>query len=389
MSNVEKVLKIRLRSSDSIADLLDFLNKTKSKKILFICPKNYPALAEVSVIKNVQSTAKELEKEVIFITLQKWLRDIIQFQGTEVYAKCPTEYLDLEPQTLGDLSEKVLAQKNESIAMDLDLTSRPISKSSDNSKPSFSTQKIQKAEHKPIRGIFFFIFLILILGLGAVLYWISPRAEITLKPKISIIPTIQNVIIALDNAQIPETEKSLPVVNGIFVKQEVSGTETFPSTEMTHDITNAHGRVTLFNETSKPKFFIPSRLSTDDGIIFRFQKEITVPPKQDDKPGSLQIEIIADEYDEKGNPIGEHGNVKAETEFFFPALRTETRELYYAKANLGPMVGGSTLTHYFINREDFESAKNILTEIFKTRAIENLEIKLANQSKREGKNTFF
>ena len=37
------------------------------------------------------------------------------------------------------------------------------------------------------------------------------------------------------------------------------------------------------------------------------------------------------------------------TELIFPALRSESRELYYARANKGPLVGGSTLIHYFID----------------------------------------
>ena len=375
-----ETLKIRLSSGNTTADILNFLKKTTAKEVLFVCPRNYPVLAEVSVLKKIKSTAEKLEIKISFVTLQKWIRDIIHHQNLTVHPKCPQKFLELEAKTLDDFSGRIFAQKN--------IATGEISKSNKSKEktppPEFSMHRITEAE-KSSRGTFFFVFLFLCLLLVGVLLWVSPRAEITIKPKISAVPITQNIIISLPDARIPEEEINLPKIQGIYVETEVAGTETFPSTERTYDLTNARGRVTLFNETDEPKFLIPSRLSTDDGIIFRTQKNITIPAKQGDQPGSIAVQVVADEYDSKGNPIGDRGNVEAGVEFFFPALRAASRDLYYAKANMGPMFGGSTLTHYFINSADFEAAAGILEDVFRTRAIEKLQAEMTARSVREEK----
>jgi hypothetical protein len=143
--------------------------------------------------------------------------------------------------------------------------------------------------------------------------------------------------------------------------------------------------VTLFNETNKPKFLVPSRLSTPDGLIYRFKNEVTIPAKKGDKAGEKVVEIFADEYDEKGNPIGYRGNIIAGTELFFPAFRENLRELYYAKANKGPLIGGSTLTHYVVTPEDEGKSANFLEEVLQGQAIINLKKENEARSRREKK----
>ncbi len=383
MDSSDEIVKIQLKQKNTLADILKAIQTSKTSKLVFCCPRNFPLLAEIANLKKIKSTAEKAEKKVSFITLQKWVRDIIISQGIEVSAKCPEKLLDLETSDLDDFLGKVFAEKNTGF----EEQSGALEKKQNTPPPEFSMQKI--AGEKSFRGLFFFGFLVLILLLIGILLWISPRATITIKPKISAVPITQNIIVALPEATIPEEEENLPTVSGIFVETEVAGNETFPSTERTYDLTNARGRVTLFNETTEPKFLIPSRLSTDEGAIFRFNREVTIPPKQGDKPGTIQVEIVADEYDTKGNPIGERGNIEAGTEFFFPALRADSRELYYAKANQGPLVGGSTLTHYFINEKDFESAQEIMHDIFRTRAIEKLRKEMNERSMREGKKYVF
>ena len=219
--------------------------------------------------------------------------------------------------------------------------------------------------------IFFILILILFL-LGGIILWVTPKAKITVKPKLSPIPVIQNVIISLPNSEIPETDEDLPTVSGVFIGSRISGTETFTASGRRYDIEPAHGKVTLFNETNKPKFLVPSRLSTEDGLIFRFKKEVTIPAKKNGKAGQKVVEIFADKLDTKENPIGYRGNIIAGTELYFPAFREELRELYYAKANKGPLVGGSTLTHYIVKEDDEEKSAKYLQDILQGKAIINL-----------------
>jgi len=115
------------------------------------------------------------------------------------------------------------------------------------------------------------------------------------------------------------------------------------------------------------------------------QNEVTIPPKADGVAGKISVGVVADEYDENEKPIGQRGNLEAGTDLFLPGLRQESRELYYAKANQGPLVGGSTLTTYFVTEEDGELAKPLLTGSLRIQAVDALKTELARRSDREAK----
>ena len=386
MEESKKNIKIRLKPSNTVDEILVFLKTCDFEKVIFLCPHNYPLLAEVTSIKKIKSCINEYKKEVVFVTMQKWIRDLLHSKGVTVEAKCSEDFLELKAVSLGDLGGKVKAKKNkQSDILDTDIFKKK--KDKESLPMEFSTHKIspEKEERKSMRSFFFFGFLIIIILLGGLLFWISPRASIIIKPKIAITPVTQNIIVRLVDGEIPLAEQHLPSVQGVYIETEVKGTETFPSTERTYDITNSRGMITLFNETSKAKYLVPSRLSNDDGVIFRFKKNITIPPRDADSPGILQVEVVADEYDAEGRPVGERGNISPGEDLFFPALRSDLRELYYGRTNLGALVGGSTLTHYFISEADFEAAEKLLEEIFRTRAVEKLRKEIDGRSKREKK----
>ncbi len=130
---------------------------------------------------------------------------------------------------------------------------------------------------------------------------------------------------------------------------------------------------------------MPSRLQAPNGAIFRFLEAVEIPPRSTEGPGRQSVQVVADEYDEEKKPIGDRGNIDAGTELFFPALRPESRELWYAKANLGPLVGGSTLTHYFLQDNEFERVQEVLIETLRVRAVDQLRAEIANRSLREKK----
>lgn len=252
--------------------------------------------------------------------------------------------------------------------------------------PKFSTRRIENTHgESSARGKIFFIFFGVVIFLLSVWLWLAPSAKITIKSRVSPIPVTQNFLISMPSSEIPEDSQTLPQMSGIYVQTEVRETEVVPATGRRYDITDAKGKVTLYNETTQPKFLLPSRLESPEGVIVRFDQEVIIPPHDGNKAGSVVIEVRADPLDEDGDPIGDKGNLLAGTEFVFPALREESRELYYAKANKGPLVGGSTLTHYFVREEDKDLSQASLFEVFKIRGVDRLREEVTNRSNREGK----
>ncbi len=387
---MEKI-KIRLSKINIIKEVLGILTQAEiPRKIIFSCKGNIPLLADTRALKRIKEVAEKNDKEVEFISSQKFIRDILKNADFNVYSKCPADYEDLEEKPLEDVYvPQKLPPKNKpsykNPAKNEETAENPAKNEEVLEKP-FEKHKIHNPGRKKTSRSKIFFILLLILGLlGGILLWITPHARIVVKPKLSPIPVIQNVLITLPDAEIDEADEELPKVAGVFISSQIEGKESFTASGRRYDIENAHGKITLFNETNKPKFLVPSRLSTKDGLIFRFQKKVTIPAKKGDKPGEKVVEIIADKVDENGFPIGYRGNIPAGTELFFPALRPELRELYYAKANKGPLVGGSTLTHYIVDETDEEKSAKLLEEVLQTKAVENLKKENQARSRREGK----
>ena len=113
---------------------------------------------------------------------------------------------------------------------------------------------------------------------------------------------------------------------------------------------NARGIVTVVNTRSSPWQLLPkTRFQNTDGLVFRVTNAITVPAS-----GSLDAEVIADEFDAFNQPIGARGNILP-TRFFLPGLSPDNQKLLYATSK-APMTGGQTLVKKQISEDDIKAA---------------------------------
>ena len=383
---IDKYIKIELKNGNTPRQVLDFLEATKIPNICFLLPRDFLVITEENFLKQLRHKILEQQKEVVFVTPKRYFQEVLGTKKIPVQGYEPEVFEDIPPKTFAELDGKIMAKKNVFAAKKIDFSP----KAQAYARPKFSTKKIENLTHeKSLRGLYFFLFLFVIGGLSGLFLFISPRAEVVVKPKISIVETTQNIIIGLPEALFEEADEFLPSVPGILVETEIEEAQTFPSTDRSYELTNAYGQLSIYNETNEPKFLLPSRLKTEDGIVVRTQSEVIVPPRKDGKPGKTSVEVVADEYDERENPIGTRGNLDPDTELFFPALRSEIRGLYYAKTDLGPLVGGSTLTHHFVAENDFVVAKELLGDSFRIQATENLKLELQQRSNRENKQYIF
>ena len=383
MGEPNKTIKIRLKEGDKPGEVLAWLKENSLAEVCFLLERDFLVVTESSFIQRLQGLIKSRTGEVYFVTKKPYFQTVLSQHKLRVQGYEPEHFAEVPAQTFSELQGKVAAAKNAFEKKSIEF--KPKIQTS-GSRPQFSTRKIENLTHeKSLRGIYFFVFLLLIAILGLLFFWVSPRAEIVIKPRINTTEVTQNIVVGLPGALFDETDENLPKVGGIRVQTEKSATQTFASTGREYDITNARGQITLFNETSEPKFLVPSRLKTDEGVIVRTQANVTIPARAEGKPGRISVEVVADAYDEEENPIGERGNIDAGTDLFFPALRRETRELYYGKANQGPLVGGSTLTTYFVTPDDHVLAEPLLSESLRIQAIDSLKTELERRSNREAK----
>lgn len=382
-----KIQKIRLKDGDTIADILKVFSLSDADKIVFGCPRNFALGSDITFLKKLKKTALENEKKVAFMVRQTFIKDSIEAQDIETFVDWKSiEGADGDPQNINDFFGNIEAKKNKKKTKIKSEEEKKEEKDEDI--PFFSSKRIENTGmESSLRSHVFFGFLFVLFLLGVLFYWISPSSTIWVKPKVSVIPFTQNMIVRVGDGQIPDEENILPSVDAIFVETEIEGEEVFPAGDLRYEVTNAKGKVTLFNETRKPKRLVPSRLQSPDGSIFRFKREVEIPPATDAGPGTLVVDIEADGFinEDPQKPIGSKGNIEAGTKLIFPALSEQLREQYYAKANKGPLVGGSTLTRYFVAQEDFDRASEVFLNVSRTQGIEQLSEEIKTRSAREGR----
>ena len=378
------VVKIKLSKSAALGEILQCIEQVEATKIVFVCASNLALLAEVAVIKKIKEQAEECAKELIFVSSQRFSRDTLKKYELVCFSAVPVEFKDLPFTTI----DQVLAPEQLTVD-DRSEDEHDAEEDEEGGKnfPQFELKRITRTPTVSRAQVFFF----LLVTVGFVLllnWWFAPKAIITMKSKIEAVPFIQNVIVVFPEHELPDENQDLPRVKGIFVRTQVEDEEVITAGGRRYDVTNARGKITLYNETTEEKYLVPSRLRASGGVIVRFKKPVTIPPRTEEGPGAIVVAVEADAYDEDERPIGGRGNISAGTEFTFPALRDELQELYYGRANKGPLVGGSTLTHYVVLEEDEESAKEVLLDSFRYRGIEALKEEVAKRSKREGGSQF-
>lgn len=122
---------------------------------------------------------------------------------------------------------------------------------------------------------------------------------------------------------------------------------------------NARGRLTVFNTEPKPWPLIPNtRFQTQEGVVFRINQYLTVPAGRAGQPGSLDVDVVADEIDAYGQTIGDRGNIQP-TKFFLPGLNVDNQKKIYAESKIA-FTGGATSVKKKASKEDILAATNKL-----------------------------
>ncbi len=388
-------LVLRLRPADTYLQIFRAMEDPEAKRLIFLFPRNGGQYSDLKFLKLLKTKADEEGKELLCITSRLLIHQILKTQSIPYDTRLKGADAELPVQTLPDYLGVQLAVPHSALAS----SARPARDTppaegehpanidpAEAEAPSlatalFSSQPITDAPPpKSIRGLVFFGLLGLISTLVLIILFIVPQATITVKPTLSAAPITQNFIVAFPESRVPSSEDLLPQIPGYYVQSQISGSEIYASTRSEYDIFNAVGKVTLYNETTRPKSFVPSRLQADTGEVFRFAETVTVPGATTEAPGAIVVDVIADAYDADGKVIGKRGNLEPDTKLFFPALSEDMRTLYYARADQGPFVQGDQLEKRFIQQADLDKAPESFLETFGIRGLEGLKANIRERA---------
>ncbi len=169
-------------------------------------------------------------------------------------------------------------------------------------------------------------------------------------------------------------ELGLNRIPGQLFNVEKNASQTFSATGEKEVAQKARGNIMVYNEygTTPQILVATTRFQTSDGLIFRTLKGITVPGTRVENgkiiPGSIAVEVIADKP-------GQAYNISA-TKFFIPAFNEKgdagRYEKIYGKSDKN-MSGGIVGKAKIVTEEDFNNAKQSLTEQVKKSVTESLK----------------
>ncbi len=182
------------------------------------------------------------------------------------------------------------------------------------------------------------LFLIVTVGmLSVVLYLATVKAEVRVE-------TVEEQVSAEFFGTVATEPQGNEDIPGALFVETIEETRVFEvSGEGTEVPANAHGIVTLFNETgSAQPLVVTTRLLSEDGVLFRIVEGVTVPAQ-----GSVQVEARAD-------VIGRGGEI-APARFTIPGLSASKQEVIYATSD-SKMIGGLEVRRV-VTAEDLEASQ--------------------------------
>jgi len=225
----------------------------------------------------------------------------------------------------------------------------------------------------PNKKLLFFMSFLALCVLFVVGYFVLPKATIMVQPKMEPISYTTTVTLLDVNRYggLLNDGKKLKMIGSYPIEVRESITDEAVATGKSFIGQRSTGKIRVRNKVARTWDFIKNtRFSTQDGIVFRSVSAVILPPSAE-----VIIEVIADEYDVDGNPIGSRGNVK-DVEFFVPGLGTMSPSYVDGIAE-GEFVGGTDEFETVVMKGDIKVAKELvvekLFEIAEQKVVERIE----------------
>lgn len=409
-TSVKKVLYLEI--DDEITTIYDRLKHLKVKNIYIVVPKRALIFQSIVNLKILKRTAEELEKNIFIITndpngihLSKKIGLIVydKLEGHEHPSLVSGKFLedqDITPlkasiNTLDDELPTKRTEKKLSIGELVQrhkekfpfFTRRPPAPKSKSSAEKKKEDKGKLVLVAPNRQALISLIIVSMIILLAIVYIALPGATITLTPEAKILPATVNVTLAdieLNRAELDTNP--FHIIPSYTTTKTIKKVLTYQATGAEFKGKNANGIVTVYNTSDHNWTLVEkTRFQTNDGLVFRSQRQVSVPAARNGQPGTLDVAVIADEKDVYKKIAGDRGNIPAATKFFLPALSEENQKLLYAE-NKQPFTGGVTDFTRLISKEDLEAAKAKMIQALQDSAQAELEASVRERNESQKTN---
>lgn len=240
------------------------------------------------------------------------------------------------------------------------------------SKPKNIPEKSVPVSHKMRKMIVSFVVISLVILAGIASYLFLPKAVITISTRNEIKKFDLEVKGNTNSSEILTSELTIPAK---ILEKEVIATNSFKATGTKNSSSNvsqkSKGKVTIYNGyNNDPQSLVATtRVLSSDGKLFRLVKGVTVPGMSGSNPGTVEVDVIADQPGEEYN-IGS-------SDFKIPGFEgTPKFDKFYAKSSSAMTGGGAGSSGGItvISQSDLDNAKK------------DSELKMKDQLEEEVKN---
>lgn len=411
----KKILYLEI--DDEVTTIYDKLSRLKFKNIYLVVPQRAILFQSAINLKILKRKAEDLDKNVFIVTNDSTGFNLAKRVGFEVFDKveghghpalvsgkfkenteneitplkasvnslseASPSRRDEKKFSISDLVKKT-GEKLQILPKNLLLSKKETAPTSGKKKDGQSKSLVLIAPNK--RALFTLVAVSMVLLL-AISYIALPGATLVLTPKSNVIEVPKNVILAdVDKNRAELDVRPANTIPSYKITTQIDKVFTFPATgKDAQGGKSASGKIKIQNTSNNDWPLIPkTRFQTADGLVYRIDRQVSVPGGSSDKPGELEVTVVADAVDAFGQPIGEKGNLKAGVKFFLPALSAENQKKIFA-TSLSDFGGGVTNVVKFISKDDLAAAKAKMEADLKASA--EAELKAIVTKKNEAQST--
>lgn len=407
----KKVLYIEI--DDEITAIYDRLRQMRLKNLYLVVPKRAVLFQSIVNLKILKRKAEELGKNIYIVTNDNNGIHLASKIGLPVYDKLEGhEHPSLVSGKLLEDRQDITPLKASINALDDDTPTRRKEKKynltellrrrkksgivslAKKATPGTRPPKQKKAKSKeekskfvvvaPNRHALVSLIIVSLLILVTITYIALPGATIALTPKSDVVETSVNITLAdIETNKAELDTHPVHMIPSYVMMKKIQKVFTYQATGKEFQGRNASGTITIINEANHEwPLVAKTRFQTGDGLVYRIANPVEVPAANTSEPGKLDVTVVADEFDEFGQVIGERGNIQP-TKFFLPGLSAENQKNLYAESSQ-PFTGGETVVIKTVTAEDLEAARAKMESDLKASAEAELQsyVKERNESQK-------
>ncbi len=164
--------------------------------------------------------------------------------------------------------------------------------------PEGRPQSPRRARRGLMRYTVWIVAVLCVLLIGALLMVALRPTRVTVEPRTHVLTFAGETFTA-----VPAAEGGPADLTYVVETFELEDSEVVPSTGVVYAEEKATGNITVYNnfQTAPLRLVKDTRFETANGLIFRTPAEVTVPGKQGNTPGSVEITVVADQPGEQYN----------------------------------------------------------------------------------------